>query len=60
MNKNDIKLGLGIAAATIAGGGLLLYFLGVKPHGHLAEEIIPVDEPTIFDWVSVGGAMSVI
>jgi hypothetical protein len=60
MNRDDLKLGLGIAGATIAAGGLLLYFLGARPRHGLAEEIIPVDEPTIFDWVSAGSTMYLV
>lgn len=60
MDREALKVSLAIAGATLAAGGLMLYFAGVRPGSALAREVIPVDEPTMFDWIEAGGALVVI
>ena len=38
-------------------GGVLLHYAGAKPEGTVAREVIPVDEPTALDWVTIGGIL---
>jgi len=61
MDKEALKVSLTVALATLAAGGLMLYFAGARPRSSvLSREIIPVNEPTLFDWIDAGGALVMI
>ena len=57
MNREEKAAAFWGALAIIGAGGIMLYIAGVRPRTPLQREIIPVNEPTIFDWASIGGAL---
>ena len=57
MDKADKATLYWAALSTVYIGGILLYFAGVKPRTEFSSEIIPVDEPSLVDWATIGGMM---
>jgi hypothetical protein len=54
MDKDKTARAVWAALGTIYIGGILLHYQGFKPRNRIAREVIPVDEPTVFDWANVG------
>lgn len=57
MDKAETARLFWAATGTIYIGGILLYFAGVKPRSAFSSQVIPVSEPTLVDWVQIGGIM---